>query len=274
MSFEYLRMSGQKQLRMSALKQDERTEKEHDVTERVWDKFLTENDKEALGNRAPKRPVPMGKKPGLLLIDLYRNVFGDGPEPEQRAIKDWPGSCGQSAWDSVPHIQRLLEVSREVGIPVTHVTMLVNTGVEGWGDVRRNRQAGRFTTPKRERDDLYEIIPEVGPIEGEAVIRKVAPSAFWGTPLTGHLNYNEVDTLIVCGESTSGCVRASVVDACTNRYRVIVAEEAVFDRADVLSVEEIVGMLRAWKDGQSEGQEAITVEAWLKAGNRKRLIAM
>jgi nicotinamidase-related amidase len=247
------------------------------VAERVWDKFLSERDKEDLGRRTPKRTLPLGKRPGLLLIDLYRNVFGDGPEPEAHAVKDWPGSCGQAAWDSVPHIQRLLSAAREVEIPVTHVTMLVNTGVEGWGDVRRNRQAGRTSTPKRERDDLYEIIPEVGPIEGEAVIRKAAPSAFWGTALTGHLNVNEIDTLIICGESTSGCVRATVVDACTNRYHVVVAEEAVFDRheaphainlfdmnqkyADVLGVEEIVGMLRAWKDGQAEAEQTVTVQA-------------
>ena len=76
----------------------------------------------------------------------------------------------------------------------------------------------------------FDIIDQCAPAEGEAVLYKTSPSAFWGTPLTGHLTRLGIDTLITCGESTSGCVRASVVDGCTNRYRMIVVEECVFDR--------------------------------------------
>ena len=88
------------------------------------------------------------------------------------------------------------------------------------------------------------------------------PSPPWGTPLAGHLNYLGVDTLITCGESTSGCVRASVVDGCTYRYRMIVVEEGVFDRheaahainlfdmhqkyADVVPLAEVLEYLSAW----------------------------
>ena len=68
------------------------------------------------------------------------------------------------------------------------------------------------------------------PLPGEAVLRKLSPSAFWGTPLVGHLNQLGVDTVIACGESTSGCVRASVVDGCTARSRMVVVEEGVWDR--------------------------------------------
>ena len=78
-------------------------------------------------------------------------------------------------------------------------------------------------------------------------------------------------------ETPIGMFRATVVDACTNRYHVIVAEEGVFDRheaphamnlfdmnqkyADVLGVEEIVGMLRAWQDGQTEAEQTVAVQA-------------
>ena len=62
------------------------------------------------------------------------------------------------------------------------------------------------------------------------MIHKLAPSAFWGTPLLGHLTHLGIDTLLVSGESTSGCVRAAVVDACTNRFKVQVVDECVFDR--------------------------------------------
>src|SRR5205823_4644308 len=80
------------------------------------------------------------------------------------------------------------------------------------------------------RRGRYDIVPQVAPIEGEVVLRKSAPSAFNGTPLLAHLTYLGVDTLIVGGESTSGCVRASVVDGCSYRYKMIVVEECVFDR--------------------------------------------
>ena len=77
---------------------------------------------------------------------------------------------------------------------------------------------------------MYDIIDEVAPLPGEAVLYKTAPSAFFGTPLVSHFVKEGVDTVIVAGETTSGCVRATVVDGCSYRYRMIVAEECVFDR--------------------------------------------
>lgn len=71
---------------------------------------------------------------------------------------------------------------------------------------------------------------EVAPAEGEYVIRKSAPSAFWGTPLVGLLQSLQVDTLVVAGETTSGCVRAATVDGATHRFNMFVAEDCVFDR--------------------------------------------
>ena len=62
------------------------------------------------------------------------------------------------------------------------------------------------------------------------VLRKTGPSAFFGTPLAAHLIGQGIDTLIVCGESVSGCVRATVVDGCSLRFRMIVVEECVYDR--------------------------------------------
>ena len=103
-------------------------------------------------------------------------------------------------------------------------------------------------------------------MEGEALVLKSSPSAFNGTALAAHLNYTGVDTLIVCGESTSGCVRAAVVDGCAHRFRMIVTEECVWDRheachainlfdmnqkyADVVSVDEIVHWLHDWHAGR------------------------
>ena len=82
------------------------------MTSRVWDSFLTERDKAHLA-ASTHRKMGFGEKPVLLLIDLYRWVFGDEPQPLLESIKDWPGSCGMAAWDSIPHIQTLLQSARD-----------------------------------------------------------------------------------------------------------------------------------------------------------------
>jgi nicotinamidase-related amidase len=203
----------------------------------------------------------------LLLIDLYRWVFGDEPEPLLEGIKTWPGYCGPAGWDAIPHIQTLLKAARDARVPVVHMTGLDHSGVDGWSSQRDSQRPAELSPEARDRRNRrYDIIEEVAPIDGEAVLRKSSPSAFWGTPLVGHLNRLGVDTIITCGESTSGCVRASVVDGCTNRYRMMVVEECVFDRheaphavnlfdmnqkyADVLPLAEVLEYMAAWRAEQ------------------------
>jgi maleamate amidohydrolase len=205
-----------------------------DSTGRVWESFLTEQDRAHLA-RTEDRRVGFGDRPALLLIDLYRWVFGDAPQPLLEAIETWPGSCGLAAWDALPRIQRLLAVARERGLAVVHVTGLDGAGMLGWSEAAHGGigRGGvtRTTAASLERQKRrYDIVDELAPIPGEVVLRKTAPSAFNGTPLLHHLNSLGTDTLIVAGESTSGCVRATVVDGCSYRYRMIVVEECVFDR--------------------------------------------
>lgn len=220
------------------------------MNERVWDKFLTESDKEHL-HGTPDRRVGFGHKPALVLIDLYRGVFGDQPEPLMQAIRTWPSSCGMVGWNALPHIQRLLEASRKAGIPIVHITMLADSGMAGWyeaahrdGSAPRAFDAAALERKKRSAD----IVDEVKPIPGEVVLRKTAPSAFWGTPLAAHLTYCGVDTLLIAGESTSGCVRASVVEAASHRYRVQVVEECVFDRHEVTHALNLFDMHQKYAD--------------------------
>ena len=231
--------------------------------ERVWDKFLTEQDKAHL-ELVPHGSVGFGENPALLLIDLYRWVFGDHPQHLLDAVADWPSSCGLDAWDAVPHIQTLLQAARDARIPIVHMTSLNDPGIKGWSELKKSASKVERTPEAQERwERRGDIIDEVGPLPGEPVLLKSSPSAFWGTPLVGHLNYLGVDTIITCGESTSGCVRASVVDGCTNRYRMIVVEEGVFDRhqashainlfdmnqkyADVLPLGDVLEYLSAWR---------------------------
>src|SRR5439155_11250648 len=80
--------------------------------ERVWDKFLTEQDKAQQAIVGVKPPRAFGQRPALLLIDLYRWVFGDQPEPLLESAKNWPGSCGMKGWEAIPHIQKVLSAAR------------------------------------------------------------------------------------------------------------------------------------------------------------------
>jgi maleamate amidohydrolase len=209
-------------------------------------------------------------------------VFGDRPQPLLEAIKDWPGSCGPVAWDALPHIQRLLQAARDVDMPVVHVTGLhpSESGVSGWSSGRnRNARSGYLgsNAPDDKRSRMYDIVDELAPIPGEAFLRKASPSAFFGTPVVSHLTQLGIDTIIVAGESTSGCVRASVVDGCTYRYNMVVVEECVFDRhqtthainlfdmhqkyADVLGVEEVTAWVREWGSRQGQGSARPTTTA-------------
>ena len=245
------------------------------MAQRVWDQYLTERDRAHLAMRPPRRRG-FGEKPALLLIDLYRWVFGDKPEPILEAMKKWPSSCGLEGWGAIPQIQELLTKSREVGIPIVHTTGLDGAGVAPRSPQRESElQANRDPEARERFTRRYEIIDEVKPLSGETVLHKAGPSAFWGTPLIGHLNALHVDTIIACGESTSGCVRASVVDGCTYRFRMMVVEECVFDRheathamnlfdlnqkyADVLALQEVLNYLDMWRTRQHGGQT--------KAGN-------
>lgn len=223
---------------------------------RVWNRFLTEQDATHVA-RAPAVRKGGGRWPALLLVDLYRWVFGDEPKPLLESITEWPGSCGLAGWEALPHIQRLVAEARALGIPVVHVTGL--EGVPGWRDAPRGQVGSEVAHERRRR--RYDIVDEVAPVEGEIVLRKTAPSAFWGTPLAGLLNGMGVDTIVVAGESTSGCVRATVVDGKSYRYKVIVPEECVFDRheaahainlfdmdqkyGDVISLDETIDYLRS-----------------------------
>jgi len=83
----------------------------------------------------------------------------------------------------------------------------------------------------REDSDGSQIVPELQPVDGELVMRKINPSAFFGTTLAGWLSQRGVQTLLIAGCTTSGCVRASVVDAMCSGFRPLVVTDCVGDRS-------------------------------------------
>jgi maleamate amidohydrolase len=218
---------------------------------RVWDPFLTEQDRAHIA-RQPKKPIGFGDRAALLMIDNYRKAVGDEPEPLLEAIETWPASTGLAGWKALDSIAVLLAAGRAAGLPVVHLTALTEaeSGVAPW-TARTNfwREPAKETPEERSRFvRATEIVDQAAPMPGEAVLRKTAPSGFSGTPLAAHLAALGVDTLIVGGEATSGCVRATVVDAVSYRYRVVVVEDCVYDSYEAAHAINLFDMHRKYAD--------------------------
>ena len=234
------------------------------MTTRIWDDFLTDRDKQVFAASGYGALQGFGKRPALVVVDVNYFFCGDRPEPILQSIKRWRNSCGEDAWQGVHAIRRLLDAGRARNLPVIYTTGTRRP--DGWdaGSWRwkNSRSDERVTTPVTHLSGDT-IIPDIAPEPREIVIEKHKPSAFHGTPLASFLTLLGADSLLVAGTTTSGCVRASVVDAFSDNSRVTLVEEGCFDRsqashalslcdmhakyADVLKLEEVlqfIGTLR------------------------------
>lgn len=199
--------------------------------ERPWDSLIPENEKVVYRAAGYGKRSTWGERPGLLVVDVNYNFTGDRPEPILESIKRFRNSCGEIAWQVIPRIAALLDAARANGVPVFFSTSgyrIDAVGVGSWG----NKNA-RATKPSEESARFgSEIVKEIAPLPDEVVIRKDKPSAFFGTALVSHLVTRAVDTVIIAGTTTSGCVRASAVDAFSYNYKVAVVEDCCFDRGE------------------------------------------
>lgn len=198
-----------------------------------WDAFLTEQDKAHQAVRGKRELNGFGETPCVLVIDDYYSVLGLEREPILESIKTWPMSCGLEGWEAIDKTAELLASARANSVPVVYVHSLEGFPAPWFTSKARGGAGGNGALsklPYEMRIKANEIVAEIEPQPGDLVIQKAAASAFKGTPLLYYLNYEGLDTVIACGETTSGCVRASTVDGCTYRYRMGVVEECCFDR--------------------------------------------
>jgi nicotinamidase-related amidase len=197
------------------------------------------------------RKIYVGANPAVLAIDLYNKAYEGGNKPVREVNRQFSGSCGENAWKAIEPTQKLFAAARKAGVPVVYTTRHVDTrGVQS-----TNRNLGREPL----KSDVYDIKAELAPQPGELVIYKERASGFFGTPLVAHLRQMGIDSLIICGESTSGCLRASTVDAYSYGFHNVVVEECAYDRsmlshkinlfdlhhkyADVMHVDEVIAHL-------------------------------
>ncbi len=202
------------------------------MQERVWDQFLTARDRDVFAAAGYGVRQGFGARPALLIIDVSYGFCGDRPEPILTSIKRWSNSCGEEAWHAIGVIAKLVEIARRKGLPIIYTTAHYRDDRWdiGMGNLKNGR-AVEWGGGVEGAGDPNLFVKEIEPSPADIVVVKPKPSAFFGTPLSSHLTLLGADSLIVTGTTTSGCVRASVVDAFSHNYRVTVVEDGCFDRS-------------------------------------------
>ena len=163
------------------------------------------------------RALDWGGSPAVLVIDMVRAYFEPGAEL-------YLGSR-----DCLDSTVRVLAAAREGGVPVIYTKVAYGPGgVDGGLFFKKVGALRHFVAGSG--NNLGEIMPDIAPAPDDLVITKQYASAFFGTALSATLASGRIDTLVVCGVSTSGCVRATAVDAISCGYVPIVVRQAVGDR--------------------------------------------
>ncbi len=198
----------------------------------VWDDVLPEEDRLVFERAGWGKEVGFGERPVLLVVDVIYNFVGDVPEPILKSIERWRYSCGERGWHGVAQLQRLIEAAREQEVPIFYTGM--DRRPDGFDQGAWNWKSHRAGDASDVKGSLgNEIVAEVAPRDRDVYFVKDKPSAFHGTHLLDYLIYLGADTVITTGTTTSGCVRASAVDAAQYNYRSIVPEECVWDRSTI-----------------------------------------
>lgn len=168
--------------------------------------------------------IPPGERPAVFVIDMQHD-FCDPEAPTTL----WP-SIGQT----YEPIKRLCTTARRRGVPVIYTQGLVAADGSSAGLWRFKQRFHAEMRIQIEGSRGAEIIAELAPRAGDRVIRKWRPSAFFRTDLEVFLGARRIDTLLCCGTSVSGCVRATVTDAFMRDIRCMVIRECVADRTEAV----------------------------------------
>ncbi|KAI3601369.1 N-carbamoylsarcosine amidase (plasmid) [Cupriavidus necator H850] len=209
---------------------------------RPWDGIVPESEQAIYRKTGWGTPAGLGKRPALLIIDVQYRSMSEKPMPIEEAIQTLPTSCGEYGWRAVPHIAKLRAAFRALGAPIIYPYVAPK------GPQNRGQFETKVPGVMRVPPHAYEFVAEVAPAQGDILIPKYQASAFHGTPLASHLVGLGVDTLIVTGCTTSGCVRATVIDACALNFRVAVPEDAVYDRSQVSHAVNLFDMASKYAD--------------------------
>ncbi len=174
------------------------------------------------------RTAGLGSRPAVLVIDVQYRTVGDEPLPLAESMRRYyRTSCGEAGWEAVAQIERLLEAARAAGAPVVYPHVAPKAAIDA------GRTGAKIPSLMEVPDHGYRFVEQVAPRQGDLLIPKRHPSAFFGTALVSYLIDMGVDTLILTGCTTSGCVRATAMDGFAYNFRCAVVEECVYDRSRI-----------------------------------------
>ncbi len=175
-----------------------------------------------------------GRRPALLIVDFSRS-FTNPASP-----------LGSDLSREIAETLKVLEASRRAGIPVTYSTIAFDD--QGAHDAELWIAKARILGTLRTGSQDVEIDPRLGRREEEPILVKNFASVFFGTDYAMQMHAAEVDTIIITGCTTSGCVRASAVDALQNGFRPMIVREAVGDRLQAAHDQSLIDMHAKYGD--------------------------
>jgi nicotinamidase-related amidase len=182
----------------------------------IWDDIIPQEDLKMFDKAKMGGEIKCGNKPAIIVVDMTYGFVDD----------NYPLGCSKMGWPAVYAVQKLIGKGRKANIPIFYTRELKSNKKFEKG---RWKYQGKMNTGLLDEKEI-QIPEEIKPINDEVLIEKIYPSAFFNTNLISMLIYAGVDTLIITGMTTSGCVRATVVDAFSYNFTIIVPEECVGDR--------------------------------------------
>jgi maleamate amidohydrolase len=189
-----------------------------------WMKLIPQADLATYRAGGFFRDVKPGERTALIVVDVTLGFWGSPGLTLAQAIAEFPTACGPVSWETMPRIARLVTLFRDRKLPIVFTS----------NDVVANAYTGKATKGERgaKPDPRFNDFPaEIAPREGEWVLAKTKASGFFQSPLAAYLVRERIDTVVVCGVSTSGCVRATAVDAFSHGFATFVVDDCCFDRS-------------------------------------------
>jgi maleamate amidohydrolase len=198
------------------------------VSDTPWASLLSDRDQAVLELSGYGQGRGLLGPLAVVVIDMTFDFLGDQPEDILTSVRRFPNSTGAEGWAAADALAPVLTAAREAGVPVIYTARTLQHPVLedlSWGT--KQTDAGR---PADGDGDGTRFPPAIQPQPGDPVIHKTKPSGFFGTPLREYLIGLGVRQVLIAGASTSGCVRATVVDAFSYGFRVAVLQDCVADR--------------------------------------------
>lgn len=191
------------------------------VAARPWEAVFSDEERQVYDlYRRPRRSELPWDEMALLVIDVTTAFLG-AKLPTLEAARQGRTACGLPGWESLAATRVLLDAFHAAKRPVIYT----RAAPEG--------HLGGATIGETESGKGNDIAAEIAPSGEDVVMEKARASAFFGTPLTSYLVRSNVRGLVIVGGTTSGCVRASVLDASSLGFSVALAYDGCFDRSQL-----------------------------------------